>query len=912
MTALPGSFEGGSFAASTIATVRRPRRYTVVLWLLPALVLVAAPMSVVLTTRTAPPNDLERAVLLAALLPLVTPLLMRAMRRTWDPLLLSPVWMLCAMGLAVIARVQPTRLNVQVLWITLGWALFIVLVGFPPLLSWMRRFRTLWLGLAILAVLSTLFLADDVNGSGTRIWLRVGPLTIQPGEVLRIALIAFIATYLSERGHLLTAARTNLGRIGRLDIPSRVYWLPLLGMVALSLLAVAAQRDFGPAILFVAAFLGMLYIATGRRDAIALAFVGFVVLAPLAYTASAHVHTRITAWIDPWADARGVGYQSLQAIGGFVFGGVIGSGPGYGFPGVIPAAHTDYPLAVIGEEWGLVGSLAVVLLYGLFVARGLTRAQFSDSRFEQYLGAGLALSVGVQIIVVSAGVLRMLPLTGVTSPFVSYGGSSMLMAWVILALMSRTGETPSARFTPEAGDAVRRTQHIAYALLAGFVAIAAGLGYWQVARPDLANDPRVGGERLNLEAVRVERGRLLDRNGTVLADTVLSPAGALRRYTDPSAVHALGFTSPRFGTSGAEAAVSDTLMGRTTTTPADTWCDLLHVPRAGTDVRLTLDNRLQRTAAAAMGNSIGAAVAIDPRTGDILALISNPTFNPSFGEEEWTRLLNDPKSPLLNRVTQGLYTPGSTFKTVTLAAAVEAGLVKPEDAATCPKEVVIDGSKVTSNNEPPGKQTKTAADAYAYSCNTYFAQLGVRVGEAKLRAMSQALGLTEAPPFALPTSTGRLSTDQKFLSSNAGLAASAYGQGQLQISPLELGLATAAIANGGVVPRPRLFLNDPPGAWRSAMSPETARLVTQMMVRGTTDGWAATAAIPGINVAAKTGSAEVAPGESSDALFIAFAPAEKPTIAVVVVKERGGAGSTQAGPVARAIIDAWIKMNPVR
>ena len=226
--------------------------------------------------------------------------------------------------------------------------------------------------------------------------------------------------------------------------------------------------------------------------------------------------------------------------------------------------------------------------------------------------------------------------------------------------------------------------------------------------------------------------------------------------------------------------------------------------------------------------------------------------------------------------------------------------------------LAIDGSKVTSNNEPPGKQTKTAADAYAYSCNTYFAQLGVRVGEAKLRAMSQALGLTEAPPFALPTSTGRLSTDQKFLSSNAGLAASAYGQGQLQISPLELGLATAAIANGGVVPRPRLFLNDPPGAWRSAMSPETARLVTQMMVRGTTDGWAATAAIPGINVAAKTGSAEVAPGESSDALFIAFAPAEKPTIAVVVVKERGGAGSTQAGPVARAIIDAWIKMNPVR
>src|SRR5690606_30632757 len=243
--------------------------------------------------------------------------------------------------------------------------------------------------------------------------------------------------------------------------------------------------------------------------------------------------------------------------------------------------------------------------------------------------------------------------------------------------------------------------------------------------------------------------------------------------------------------------------------------------------------------------------------------------------------------------------------------AVEAGLVKPGDAAACPAETVIEGSKVTSNNEPPGKQTKTAADAFAYSCNTYFAQLGVELGEERFRAMSEALGLTEEPPFDLPATAGRLSTDPDFLSTKPGLAASAFGQGQLQMSPLGLVLATAAIANQGVVPEPRLFLDDEPRAWRTAMSPETARLVTEMMVRGTTDGWAATAAIPGVSVAAKTGSAEVAPGESSDALFIAFAPAEAPTIAVVVVKERAGAGSTQAGPVARAVIQAWVGLNPV-
>ena len=870
---------------------------------IPPLVLIAAPSLVLLATRAeAVPG---RALLLVAALPLLTPLLLRVLRRSWDPLLLSPVWMLCALGLAVIARVQPRLLSVQILWITLGWVGFIAIVGFPPLLSWLRRFRTLWLVLAMLMVFSTLFLAQDVNGSGTRIWLRLGPVSMQPGEVLRIALIAFTATYLSERAHLLTGRRRGAGGSAIRDaIPPRAYWLPLLGVLALSLVGVAAQRDFGPAILFVAAFLGMLYIATGRRDALVVALLGFALLAPAAYAASAHVHTRILAWVDPWSDARGIGYQSLQAIGGFVSGGVTGSGPGYGFPGVIPAAHTDYPLAVIGEEWGLLGSLALVLLYGLVVARGFTRAQFSGSRFEQFLGSGLALSVGVQIIVVSAGVLRMLPLTGVTSPFVSYGGSSMLMAWAVVAVLSRVGEAPSSRFTPEAGLVVRRMQHVGLALLAGFVTIAAGLGYWQVARPDLAGDPRVSGERLNLEAARVERGRLLDRNGVVLADTVLAPAGVERRYTDPSTVHVLGFNSPRFGAAGLEASAGDALMGRTAPSPADVVRDLLHAPRAGSDVTLTLDDRLQRAAAAAMGGATGAAVAIDPRSGDILALVSNPTFNPDFGEEEWDALRTDPRSPLLDRVTQGLYTPGSTFKTVTLAAAVEAGLVHPDDPASCPEEVIINGSRVTSRNEPAGRRTRTVEDAYAYSCNTYFAQLGVRVGEERLRAMAEALGLTEAPPFDLPVGAGRLSTDASFLDSDAGLAATAYGQGQLQVTPLALALATAAIAHGGVVPRPRLLLADAPGDWRTAMSADTARQLTRMMVRGVTDGWAATAAIPGASVAAKTGSAEVAPGESSDALFIAFAPAEAPTIAVVVVKERGGAGSTQAGPVARAIIEA--------
>ncbi|MEX2446686.1 MAG: FtsW/RodA/SpoVE family cell cycle protein [Dehalococcoidia bacterium] len=883
--------------------LRLGRRYRWPLAVLPALLLFGGPLTVLLATGQQVDTDVLWAALIVAVLPLLTPALMRLMGLVWDPLLLSPVWVLCALGLIVVARVQPALLAAQMLWITLGWSAFIAIVGFPPLLSWLRRFRYAWLSLGILLAMATLAFGEDVTGQGTRLWLRIGPVTLQPAEVLRVVLIAFLASALAEGG--VAMART-WQRTRGFTLPPAAYAVPMLGMLGLSLLVVVAQRDFGPAVLFVAAFLGMLYIATGRRDLVALALALFALGGFAAYSVSAHIHGRVGAWLDPWSDPRGDGYQSLQAVGSFVFGGVTGRGPGYGFPGVVPAAHTDYPLAVIAEEWGLIGTLAMVLLYGLFVSRGLSRAQFAETRFQQLLGAGLALSIGVQVLVVSAGVIRLLPLTGITSPFVSYGGSSMLMSWAMVALLSRIGAAPRAAPGVRASAVVPRTQHVGYALLAGFVVVAAGLGYWHVARADLTADPRVAGERLNLEAARVERGRLLDRHGEVLTETVIEADGPRRVYFEPSAVHLLGFESPRFGAAGAEAVAGDVLMGRRDPSPDDTLRDLLHEARSGSDVHLTLDAGLQRVAADAMAGALGAAVAVDPRTGDILAAVSNPTFDPNFGEEEWDRLRQDSDSPLLNRATQGLYTPGSTYKTVTLAAAIEAGLLTLDDPAECPPEIFIDGARITNANEPPGRQTETVADAYAFSCNTFFAALGEELGADRLREMSEALGLTEEVPFPLETSAGRMSTDEGFLNTGAGLAASAFGQGQLQFSPLHLALATASIANGGVVPEPRLFLDEDPSDWRRAMSPETARQMTQAMVRGVADGWGSTAAIDGVDVAGKTGSAEVAEGESSDALFIAFAPADDPTIAVAVVKERAGPGSREAGPVVRAIIEAWL------
>ena len=892
----------------------RPRlRLLSPLLLAPPLLLAAAPTLVLLAAQAPATADVPMMTAVVASLPLLTPLVLRLVGREWDPLLLSPAWVLCALGLAVIARVQPGVLSTQMLWISIGWAAFIALAGLPSLLTWLRQLRyPLLFGAALFTIL-TLVVGDDVTGEGARLWLRVGPVTAQPAELLRVLLIVFLAAQLAE-----SAARDKLlqgdERGARVVLTSFSRdWLPLLGGLAIALLAVIAQRDFGPALLFAATFIAMLYLATGRR---AYVFAGLGVAALLAvvlYLGSARAQGRLDAWLDPWAYPSGAGYQSLQAIGAFVFGGIFGAGPGYGSPGLIPAAHTDYPLAAIGEEWGLMGSLAVVALYALIVTRALRRARTASDSFAQLLAAGLAISVGLQVVIVFCGVLRLTPLTGLTTPFLSYGGSSMIVAWMMLALLTSATD-PAGVPRAVAGDDRRRPLQLDGRIatlgsiaLAAFGAVALSLGYWHVARADLAGEPAVGGARLHVAEARVMRGAILDRNGAVLAATEIGPDGTPRRvYAADSPLHLLGFTSSYVGAAGIEAVAADQLLGRSSVTPEDTLRDLLHEQRAGEDVQLTIDYGLQVAAEQAMGDAVGAVVAIDPRNGDILAMVSNPGFNPNFGEEEWSALRDDPQSPLLNRAMQGLYAPGSTFKTVTLAAALEYGLVTLDTPATCPGEVFIDGVRIVNRNEPPGRRTETVADAYAYSCNTYFAELGLIVGADRLRSVANAFGLTEDVPSDLPTARGQLSTSPGFLETDAGLAATAFGQGELQLSPLHLALVTAAIANDGMVPVPRLFMSDEPAEWRRAISPETARALAEAMEHGVDAGWASTAAIPNVGVGGKSGSAEVLTGETPHALFMGFAPVDDPEIAVVVVRERGGAGSSQAGPIVRAVIEAWL------
>ncbi|MBI3967187.1 MAG: penicillin-binding protein 2 [Chloroflexi bacterium] len=451
-----------------------------------------------------------------------------------------------------------------------------------------------------------------------------------------------------------------------------------------------------------------------------------------------------------------------------------------------------------------------------------------------------------------------------------------------------------------------------------FLLVALTLGYWQVwAADDLTNDSRINRARLQEDANLVQRGRILDREGNVLAESRREGDGWRRVYTKPELAHVTGFHSVRYGNSNLEDELNGYLRGAQGLTFRQAFDQkVLHKTVRGADVVATIDQRLQAIADQQLGNRRGAVIALEPNTGEILALASHPFFDPNAYEREAERLHGDNAAPLLNRATQGLYVPGSAYKVVTYTGALAAGATTPTTRYTDRDgRFVVDGFPITDRNHP-GVEEFDAVHALAYSCNVAFAQMGLTLGAERLVEQSRAFGFGDAAPIeGLPTAPSQVQTQPNFLAGKAGLASTAFGQGQLLATPLQMALVAAAVANGGEVPIPRIYreirsaegqaLHYPrSGVWRRAMDERVASQVAQAMVVSVDEGWGKPAQIPGVKVAGKTGTGEVGAENQPNAWFIGFAPADQPRIAIAVVVERGEGGATTATPIAQRIMAA--------
>ena len=365
-----------------------------------------------------------------------------------DATLLPIAALLLGIGFVTMSRLDlnagpkdPAVAPAQSIWIAVGIGAFVITLIVVRHARSLARYRYTFLLLGVAALLVPLVPGLGAEINGARLWIRFGSLTFQPGELAKVMLVIFFAAYLVEKRELLSSGSR---RFGRLYLPDPKHLGPLLVPWGVAILILVQQKDLGSSLLFFAVFVAMLYIAT-LRSAYLIAGLGlFIGAVAIAYQAFAHVQERVSIWINPWADTRVHGYQLTQSLFAFGSGGFAGRGIGLGNPNLIPVNRSDFILAAIGEELGLIGTVAVVAAFLLLVGSAYRISVQASRPFSQLFAAGLATILGVQTFVIVGGVTRVIPLTGVTLPFVSYGGSSLVANFVILALLMRISDESAA------------------------------------------------------------------------------------------------------------------------------------------------------------------------------------------------------------------------------------------------------------------------------------------------------------------------------------------------------------------------------------------------------------------------------------------------------------------------------------
>jgi peptidoglycan glycosyltransferase len=384
--------------------------------------------------KAVPTTGIIPFLVLVFVLMLVAHLSLRRLAPQADPVLLPLAALLNGTGYVFIAGLDKAQASAQATWTAVGVIAFVATLALFPRAIDLERYRYIiaLVGVALLLLPLVPHIGEDVNGA--RLWVRAGPLSFQPEEFAKLALAIFFASVLAERADLLA---TGTRRIGRWLVLEPRYLAPLIAAWGVSLLVLLAENDLGSSFLFFALFVGLLWVATGRAAYLALGAGLFAAGAVFALDIVHHAQTRVQAWLHPWAHFTTSGYQIIEGWFALAAGGMWGLGPGQGNPGIIPEATSDFIFASIGEEIGLVGVTALLIAYLLITGSGLRVAVRSQRSFSKLLATGLSLLLAVQVFVVVGGITRLIPVTGITLPFVSYGGSSLVSNYILLAILLR-------------------------------------------------------------------------------------------------------------------------------------------------------------------------------------------------------------------------------------------------------------------------------------------------------------------------------------------------------------------------------------------------------------------------------------------------------------------------------------------
>ncbi len=859
-----------------------------------------------------------------------------------DPAILPVTFVLSGIGITFVTRLAPSLAGGQILWLFVSIFAMVGTLSVVRSIDNLARYKyTIGAAGVVLLILPILF-GTEINGS--KIWLTFGPFSFQPGEIAKIFVCLFLAFYLADNRELLSASTIKFGPFA---IPQPRMLIPVFVMWGLSLLVVIFERDLGSALLFFSFFVVMLYVVTGRASYVVISLILLLLGGRVCYMLFSHVQTRVHIWLDPFADPSGDGLQIVQSLYSLADGDLVGVGIGRGLPRLIPIVESDFIFSAIGEEIGLLGGAGVLILFMLFAVRGLTTAARAKSDASAFAAVGLTSAIAIQAFIIVGGVTKFLPLTGVTLPFMSQGGSSLLASFIIVALLLRAGDEATGRETlmetatmqqlvdpgttnraqalvhgaharasfgmdtPESGVLGRvalgnRLTHLITSLTIMFAVLIANLTYIQVIKADYYRNLPINNHTI-IRSARVQRGAIITSDGVTLAESRLSDDGDgtyERHYPQGNVATSLvGYLSSQYGSSGIESKMNDVLTGHA---DYSTWNSALYsmagVDTPGSTVVLTINSQMQAAAERELQGYRGAIVVLDPSTGAVLAEASNPSFNYDNVGDYMEGQEGD--GELINRATAALYPPGSTFKTVTLAAALDSGEATLDSTYEAPASLTIEDDRVVTNIHDEEWSSLSLRDAYKYSANTVFAQVGNQIGPTSLVGYARAFGYGSPIGQDFNSEASLIPDPADMTAWETAWAACGQPVGEHESSPagpqttvMQNAVIAAAVANGGIAMNPYVVdhILSPEGATTSTtasrslgqpITGDTAEMIKASMRDVVEDGTGVGARISGVDVAGKTGTAETGQAYANSA-FIGFAPYDDPMLAISVYIEGG-------------------------
>jgi len=695
-----------------------------------------------------------------------------------DPYILPVCGLMIGWGLFTIWRLDEYLGMRQSLWLPVGLVLFEAGLRIPKLLNMLRRYKYIWLTCGLLLIILTFIFGQYPGGNGPRLWLGCCGVYFQPSEPLKLLLIIYLAAYLADR----LPVSFNLGQL----------LTPTLILTGGAALLLITQRDLGTASLIIILYTLIIYTASGKRRILITSGITLLAAGVAGTLVFDVIRLRVDAWLNPWVDPSGRSFQIVQSLIAVASGRLIGSGPGLGSPGFVPVAHSDFIAVAIAEESGLLGVVALLLMIALLAYRGFHVGLHAQNNFQRYLASGISIYFAAQAIMILGGNLRLIPLTGVTLPLVSYGGSSLVTS--IISILLLLSIKPKEEYTHRPNLNTQPTLVTAGLLLAGLGALALLAGWWAIVRSDDLLS-RADNLRWIVNNRFVERGSLVDRHNRPLVITEGQAGEYTRRTLYPMLGNTLGYVNFRYGRAGLESSLDPYLSGRQGSPTTDIWLANLIYSQTppGLNVRLSLDLELQKKVDQLLENRTGALVLLNAETGEILTMVSHPYFDPNLIDEEWESWNTDPRAVMLNRATQGVYSPGTALAPF-LFAHVKSQTGLPAFPSVLPLQV--EGQTLTCSLPPDSPLSwETAIMA---GCPGPIAELSQRITPDQLLDLFRSLGFYSIPNIHLPVA--RTSPDSVI---NDVLLAS-LGRSDLTVSPLQMALAASALSHRGIRPSPRL------------------------------------------------------------------------------------------------------------